>query len=401
MGAVGNKRASLEEVRERVLGLPGRLRPEAVDGLAAEWELRLGDAVFTVAVASGACSAREGPSDAPASRVSTDPRTWLALDEGRLTGAEALVQRRLAVRGNLDLAARLQILFEPHGRRRVGTDLEEVEVEADGVRLSTYVAGDPAAPPVLLLHGLGGSKISWLTVVPALAERHRVIVPDLPGHGESEKPVGEYTPRAYARAARRALDAFGAERAVVMGNSLGGRVALELAIRAPDRVRGLALLDPAVPGIRLRPLLGFARVIPSELGRLPFPLRERWMARAVRRLFGDPAALPDEAYLAAADEFIRVYRDPAARMAFLDSLRHLITEPARGLWGRVRKIRVPALVIWGTADRLVPVRLAARLGEALPSAEVMLLPGVGHVPQFEAPDEVRAALLRFLGELPA
>jgi pimeloyl-ACP methyl ester carboxylesterase/putative sterol carrier protein len=398
---VGTKRASLEEVRERVLGLPGRLRPEAVNGLAAEWELRLGDAVFTVAVARGACKAREGPSDAPASRVTTDLGTWLALDEGRLTGTDALIDRRLAVRGNLDLAARLQILFEPHGRLRVPTDVEQVDVDADGHRLSVYLAGDPQAPPVLLLHGLGGSKISWLTVVPALAERYRVIAPDLPGHGESEKPVADYAPRMYARAARRTMDAFGAERAVVIGNSLGGRVALEMAIRAPDRLRGLALLDPAVPGVRLRPLLGFARVIPSELGRLPFPLRERWMVRAVRRLFGDPAALPDEAYLAAADEFIRVYRDPAARMAFVASLRHLLTEPARDLWGRVRKIRMPALVIWGTADRLVPVRLATRLGDALPRGEVLILPGVGHVPQFEAPDEVKAALLRFLGELPA
>jgi pimeloyl-ACP methyl ester carboxylesterase len=117
----------------------------------------------------------------------------------------------------------------------------------------------------------------------------------------------------------------------------------------------------------------------------------------VRRLFGDRSALPDEGYLAAANDFIRIYRDPAARMAFFDTLRHLVTEPPRRFWGLMRRVRVPVLVVWGTADRLVPVRLAARLADALPVAETVLLDGVGHVPQFEAPDDVIRETVRFLG----
>jgi pimeloyl-ACP methyl ester carboxylesterase len=195
---------------------------------------------------------------------------------------------------------------------------------------------------------------------------------------------------------RRLLDALEVPRAAVVGNSLGGRVALELASRAPDRVTGVGLLGAAIPGYRVRAVLGLARVVPPTVGRIPFPLGERWMQPAIRRLFGNAKALPDAGYAAAADEFVRVYRDPAARVAFFDSLRHLVSEPARPFWARMRRIRVPALVLWGTRDRLVPVRLASRLADTLPAAEMILLPGVGHVPQFEAPAETTGALARFL-----
>src|SRR5205085_7158347 len=111
-----------------------------------------------------------------------------------LTGIEAFLAGRLTLRGNLDLGARLQTLFEPHGRSRGPLDLDQIEVDAGDCRLSAYVIGD--GPPVLLLHGLGGTKISMLPLVPALAPYCRVIVPDLPGHGESDKPVStEYSPR--------------------------------------------------------------------------------------------------------------------------------------------------------------------------------------------------------------
>jgi pimeloyl-ACP methyl ester carboxylesterase len=173
-------------------------------------------------------------------------------------------------------------------------------------------------------------------------------------------------------------------------------VALELAVRSPDRVRALVLLAPAVPGFRVRYMLGFTRVIPTEVGSIPFPLRERWMRAAVRRLMGDPSRLPPAGYDAAAEEFIRIYRAPEARMAFFDSLRHLLIEPSRPFWARMRHVRVPTLIVWGTEDRLVPVRLARRLADTLPRAELLVLPGVGHVPQFEAQEETITAVAGFL-----
>ncbi|MBI4261171.1 MAG: alpha/beta fold hydrolase [Actinobacteria bacterium] len=387
-----------DEARIRLITLPDRFRPDAADGLAAEWELRVGDDTYTVVVSGGECRVRRGRSRRAATWITADPDTWLALDSGSMTGVDALLARRLSIRGNLDLAVRLLTLFDPWGRPRGPTDIEQVELDVEGLGVSAYVTGQ--GPPVLLLHGLGGTKVSWLPLFASLAPHYRLIVPDLPGHGESDKPRTDYTPRFYAKVARQILSAVGAGRAAVVGNSLGGRVALELAVRSPDRVSALALLGPAVPGFRVRYILGFTRVVPTEIGAVPFVLRERWMMLAIRRLFGDPSVLPEDGYAAGADEFIRVYRDPAARMAFFDSLRHILTESPKPFWPLMRRVRVPTLIVWGTRDRLVPVRLASRLHDALPSAELTLLPGVGHVPQFEAPIDTNRELVRFLGSVP-
>jgi pimeloyl-ACP methyl ester carboxylesterase/putative sterol carrier protein len=390
-----------DEIRMRVMTLPARFRRDAANGLTAEVELVVDDEPFTVSIVDGDCFTREGPSAGWTTRVVADTETWLAIDEGRTNGMDAFLARRVHVRGNLDLAVRMQSLFDTHGRPRGPMDIDQVDVDADGIRVSTYVFGNPLGSPILMLHGLGGTKVSLAPLFSRLAPTHRLIVPDLPGHGETEKPKTDYTPRWYARVARKLMDAVEVERAVVLGNSLGGRVALEMAVRAPSRVRGLVLLAPAVPGFRIQPVLGFMRVIPTEVGRIPFPLRERWMQVAVRRLFGDPSVLPDEGYQAAADEFIRVYRDPAARMAFFGSLRHLVTEAPKPFWAQMRKVRVPALLVWGTADRLVPVRLAPRLAEAMPRSELMVLDGAGHVPQFEATEAVLERMVPFVTSLDA
>jgi pimeloyl-ACP methyl ester carboxylesterase len=388
-----------ERVRARVLSLPKRFRGASADGLRAEWELTVGTDVYTISVVEGRCYAREGPSAAPVARLTADPATWLAVDDGDLWGIEAVLARKLVVEGSLEMGARLQTLFAPRRGKRSGFDLQQVTVDAEGIGLSCFVAG--RGPAVMLLHGLGAAKVSLMPLIPPLVHGgHRVVVPDLPGHGASDKPRTEYTPRFYARVIRRLMDALELQRAVLVGNSLGGRVALEVAVRSPGHVTGLVLLDPAVPGFRIRYLLGFTRVIPSEIGTIPFPLRERWMRLAIRRLLADPSRLPEAGIHAAADEFIRIYREPVARMAFLDSLRHILTEPPRPFWGRVRRIRVPALVVWGEGDRLVPVRLAHRLARDLGGAELLILPGVGHVPQFEAPEETSGAILRFLMDLP-
>ena len=387
-------------IRDRVGSLPKRFRRAASAGVAAEWELRVEDETYTVSVVERRCHVREGPSLAPTFTVAADAETWLAVDDGSLPGPDALRVGRLSLRGNLDTAVRMQTLFEPFARPRVASDLEQIEVEANGLQLSTYLYGPQDAPAVLWLHGLGATKTSWLPSLGPFAERFRMVVPDLPGHGESEKPRTDYTPRYYARAMRKLLDAVGLESAVVVGNSMGGRVALELAVRSPDRVRALALLAPAVPGLRVRYLLGFMRIVPSEIGAIPFPVRERLTRFVIGRLFSDPSVLSEESRLAAADEFIRIYESPMARMAFLDSLRHVLLEPAKPFWARMERVRTPALIVWGEDDHLLPVRLAGKLSEALPARDVLILPKVGHVPQLEALEQTNAAILKFLEKLP-
>jgi pimeloyl-ACP methyl ester carboxylesterase len=391
--------ATPQVVRDRVRSLPGRFRKESINGLAAEWELHIGDQSFALTVADHGCLVREGPGESPNATITMDPSTWLAIDEGALHGSDAFTDRKVTVTGNLDLAVRLQTLFRPYSRPWSATDLDQIEVEADGVMLSSYVSGE--GTPVVLLHGLGGSKVTWLPLVAPLSERYRVIVPDLPGHGESDKPRVDYSARFYARVVRHLLDALGIEQAVLMGNSMGGRIALELGLRSPGRVAASVLLSPSAPGLRWRYLMGFTRVFPSEVGAIPFPFRERWMELVLRRLFADPDRLSEDAYSAAANEFIRVYRDPVARMAFFSSLRHVLIESPEPFFQSLRRIKHPTLVVLGSSDRIVPTRVGVRVAEHLPRSRLVIMPNVGHVPQFEATEDTLREIFAFLDTAPA
>jgi pimeloyl-ACP methyl ester carboxylesterase len=380
--------------------LPRRFRHESADGLVAEWELRIGEQAFAVRVADHRCTVEEGPSDAPLVTVTAEPSVWLAIDEGALSGGQAFLDRRLGIAGNLDLAVRLQTLFRPYRRSFRHGSLEQVEVTAGDIDLSCYLMG--RGRPLVMLHGLGATKVSLFPLMSELAEGHRLIVPDLPGHGASGKPRrADYSPRFYARVIRQLIDELGVEEAVVLGNSLGGRIALELALRSPGRVSAIVLLAPSIPGLRWRYIMGFTKVFPSELGAVPFPLRERWMRAMLRRLFARPDVLSDEAFTLGANEFIRVHRDPAARVAFLASLRHIVTERPEPFFGSTRRIKQPALVLFGDHDRVVPPRLGVRLAGHLPNATLTKLPGVGHVPQLEATRATLDAVKAFLASASA
>ena len=387
------------DVWERIQDLPRRFRPQAAAGLTAEYLLRVEGRDFTVTVVDGACYVRQGPSVSPQARVLADAETWLALDDGRLTGADAFLSGKLDARGNLDLAVRLQTMFEPYARPRRPSDIEQADVRVNGISLSTYAFGE--GPPVLLLHGLGATKVSWMPLLEPLGERYRVIVPDLPGHGDSDKPKADYSAHYYADVVRKLMDVLGTGPAAMLGNSLGGRIALEMAVRYPKRVRALALLGAAVPGLRWRYLMGFTRVAPTEIAGLPFPMRQRWMQLSIRRLFARPERFPPNAYQAGADEFMRVYREGRARVAFWGSLQHVVLERPEEFWPRLRRVHAPTLILHGDRDKLVPIRFGNRLAEALPTAEYRVLADVGHVPQFEAPQTTREVVLRFLERVSA
>jgi pimeloyl-ACP methyl ester carboxylesterase/putative sterol carrier protein len=390
-------------VAARVHSLPRRFRAGEVNGLRAEWELRVDGVPFAISVADGTCQARGGPAAAPAVTLSTDAATWLAMDEGSLQGFDAFRQRRLAVQGNLELAVRLQTIFRPYRRRVRSGSLRVVDIDAGGVRLSCYEAGEAVdGDPIVMLHGLGGSRVSWLPLLSSLAPRHRLLVPDLPGHGDSDKPrTADFSPRYYADVTRDLLDAASIDRAVLIGNSMGGRVALEVAGRHPDRTRGVALLAPALPGLRWRRLMGLMRLVPTQVGAIPLPMRRQWAEVAVRRLFADVGTLPPHAVEAAATEFLRIYADPAARLAFFATLRHIVTERPGPFFASMRNVRQPALVVFGDTDRLVPARLGVSLASHLPDANLRVLRRVGHVPQFEATEETLGLLTAFLDRIGA
>jgi pimeloyl-ACP methyl ester carboxylesterase len=179
--------------------------------------------------------------------LSTDAETWMSLREGEFSGVEAFQRRRLSVRGNLDHAVGFEGMFRlPNGRPPL---VQICDVPVRRHHISTLTMGN--GPDVLLLHGLGATRASLLETAAALSGRYRVHAPDLPGFGSSSKPsFGGYNARWFADIMIGLMDELEISNAHLVGNSMGGRVAIETALTAPDRVRALALLCPAVAWTR-------------------------------------------------------------------------------------------------------------------------------------------------------
>jgi pimeloyl-ACP methyl ester carboxylesterase len=262
------------------------------------------------------------------------------------------------------------------GRLRFGS------VVTRRARVSTMEAG--IGPPVLAIHGLGGTKGSFLPTLAALSDRFRVLAVDLPGFGDSDKPIGaSYDPRFFADAMVDLLDALAIDHVDLIGNSLGGRVALEIALRAPERVGRLALLAPSLAWRRPRRWAPALRLVRPELGLVQLAPR-RVVETVVRRVI--PGA--DEGWMAAGvDEFLRAYLTPAGRAAFYAAARQIYLEAPHGdngFWTRLCAMQQDALFVWGRRDTLVPIAFARHVAEALPEARHLEL-DCGHVPQVELP----------------
>ena len=220
------------------------------------------------------CSADAGARLVPAeggpdALLAADAATWTAIAEDLRGGMRAYFSGRLAIRRNLHLGvgflAATSGATDP-ARLRFST------IATRRARISTVEAG--SGPPVLALHGLGGTKGSFLPTVAALAGEFRVIASDLPGFGDSDKPLrAAYDPRYFARAVVDLLDALEIDRPHLIGNSLGGRVALEVGLRHPDRVGRLVLLAPSMAWRRDRPWAPLLRLVRPELGLLQFAPR--------------------------------------------------------------------------------------------------------------------------------
>jgi len=314
---------------------------------------------------------------------------------GDRSGLEAFLQHKIQVSGSLSLALQLETLFG-HGRHPARY-ARSGRVVAGGI--DTFYLECGSGSPVVLLHGLGATNASMLTTLWALSRRHRVIAPDLPGHGESGKPSTRYDAAFYARWLIALLDGLGLQQPDLVGNSLGGRVAIEVAISAPNRVGRLALLAPAPVVHRLRRLVPFVRLLRPELAAVPLPVGQAQALAALRALFAQPSRMRSEWFEAAAAEFARVWRMPGARVAFFSSLREIYLEEPHGesgFWRRLATMSRPALLLWGERDPLVPLAHARALSKALPHATSVILEDCCHVPQYELPELTNRLLNRFL-----
>jgi pimeloyl-ACP methyl ester carboxylesterase len=376
----------------------------AEPGFDATYHVRLGDVGHTWEVRCtehGARVRRGVTRREPDVVIGTDAATWLRLREGELSGIEAFSQRTLYARGNLDLAVGFEGLWRlPTGRPPL---LRVHNVHLPGRRVSTLTMGN--GPDVMLLHGLGGTKSSFFDTAAALSRAgHRVHAIDFPGFGGSSKPAtAPYSARWFGETVIGTMDALGIERAHLVGNSMGGRVALEVGMRWPDRVRSLGLLCPAVAFIKrgYHPIVRLAR---PELGLLPHRFTRAMVANQFWSMFHDPDAVDPAVADVAVDEFQRIYASAGARFAFLCAARNIYLDQPygkNGFYARLADLEAPSLFVWGSHDPLIPAAFERHVARWLPRAEQIVLDGCGHVPQVERPEQTNGLLLRFLERVDA
>jgi pimeloyl-ACP methyl ester carboxylesterase len=268
-------------------------------------------------------------------------------------------------------------------------------VEAKGARISSLISGH-GDEQVICLHGLGSNKTSFFETVSALTPDQTVHAIDLPGFGSSAKPaLAPYDAPWFAAAVRSYMDAMAIERAHLVGNSMGGRIALEVALGAPERVESLSLLAPALAFRHRRELVPLVRVLRPELAAIPHPMRTARVREYFGSLFARPERLDPAAADIAADEFCRAYRSRSGRVAFFAAARNIYLDRPdgkNGFWTRLGDLTPPALFVWGDADRLVPAAFARHVAEALPDAQQVVLSECGHVPQVELPTHTNALI---------
>jgi pimeloyl-ACP methyl ester carboxylesterase len=250
------------------------------------------------------------------------------------------------------------------------------------LRYETWGVG---STPLVLLHGLGSSVDDWFLQLPAFAPHYLCVVVDLRGHGLSDKPEGSYSMGLFASDVAELLRDLDLAPAHILGLSLGGMVAQQVALDHPEVLRSLVLIN-TMPGL-WPPALQIVRVGVRRLSR---PWRLPDMAAVAAHtsadLFPDPAA----AFFRTQAEARMAANDPAAfRRATLAVARF---RPGAAL----RRLTRPTLIIAGEADRVVPSIYQARLRQALPHARFVSIPGSGHACNIDQPEAVNAAVLGFL-----
>ena len=251
---------------------------------------------------------------------------------------------------------------------------------ADGARLHAVDQrpADVAAPAVLWLQGLNAPGAAWAVQMAHFARTHRSIAPDARGVGKSDAPPGPYTTAQMADDALRILDACEVERVHVVGLSLGGAVAQELALARPDRVRTLALLATfAHQPPRSRALLEAWRTL-YPLAAQEKGLREAWEKQAYAWLFSD-AFWRSEANVRAAFRFARTQPIQPVQ-GFVGQVDAALAHDARD---RLPGLRVPVVVIHGALDQLAPLAAGEELARLIPGAELRVVPNVGHAVNLE------------------
>ena len=271
--------------------------------------------------------------------------------------------------------------------------ISENWVEADGLQIRFLDAG--TGPALILVHGLLGYSFNWRKVIPILATRRRIIVPDMAGSGFSEcRPDLDFSLAGSAKRLLGFLDAVGIGCCDLVGSSYGGATGALAAATAPSRVRSLILVAPANPWSRIgrkRVLLlqnpGVASLFPKVARRLS-PVHHYW----VRRMWGDPQKVSRETL----DGYVR----PLIRKGVFEHAVKIVRTWQTDMTKMQAALRhvagLPSLLIWGSRDRVVDINSAEPLARELGGARVAIIEGAGHLPYEECPEEFSRIVREFL-----
>ena len=275
--------------------------------------------------------------------------------------------------------------------------LERRELDLHGRRVVCHVGGE--GPAVLLVHGITSSAATWRRAVRYLGEGHTVIVPDLPGHGESHNPAGDYSLGAYAACLRDLLALLEVPRVTLVGHSLGGGIALQTAYLFPELIERLVLVSSGGLGVDVHLLLRAATLPGSELV-LPLLASRQGLGagdavgRSLNRI-----RIPVPARLAEVWEGIRHLNSPEARRAFVHTARAVIGPSGQRVSAVDRLYLaelVPTLLAWGAADRIIPVAHAHAAAERMPGSRLELFERSGHFPHESEPRRFARVLSEFI-----
>jgi pimeloyl-ACP methyl ester carboxylesterase len=250
------------------------------------------------------------------------------------------------------------------------------------------------------VHGLGGTRRTWRHVIDTLAATHTVIAPDLPGHGDSDAPAGDYSVGAHAAALRDLLVALGHPTVTVVGHSLGGGVGMQFAYQFPDRISRLVLISSGGLGAEVTPMLRAATLPGAEalvagLAHVPRPVTRRILLPATSILPGVVSG-QDAGPLA---DGLRGLAGGRPRRAFIRTARSVINWRGQSV-SAARQLGLladlPVLVAWGSQDRTIPPHHQRAVARELPHARLVEITGAGHYPHETAPERLLPAVQAFL-----
>jgi pimeloyl-ACP methyl ester carboxylesterase len=255
--------------------------------------------------------------------------------------------------------------------------------DIDGVRIHYQEKG--TGPALVLIHGYTSSTYSWKEIFEPLAQNFHVIAVDLKGFGFSGKPDGDYTRRAQAVLVAHLLEHLHVEKAWLCGNSMGGEVALNVALANPERVAGLILIDSAGVEVPGRGTLTPGYLLIPWVGRLLIALSltsDKLVRQGLEKSFYDDSKVTP-------DRVANYYRPLQTRGGQLAALR------ARAQWSRypvepnLDKINAPTLILWGEQDELIPLAAGRKLNSLIKNSRLVIFENCGHLPQEEMPTRTR------------